>query len=194
MVLDRILPITCVAVVAMFVVTAPDASAAPINYEFVAGTSVTWDGYVSTIAGTFTYDAATQTESNVDVVLSGVAPFATTYIDPNDAASVFIGGSGNTIVGYGTPGTGAVPLIELEFVNPLNVSPDDLDSSGQIFFDAFDDSFTECSTQPGCFSTSVNGGVVAAPEPATWTLMLVSVFGIGFMMCGSRHKSAPALA
>jgi hypothetical protein len=34
----------------------------------------------------------------------------------------------------------------------------------------------------------------AVPEPATWTMLLLSLFGIGFMMRGARRKDAVAVA
>jgi hypothetical protein len=36
--------------------------------------------------------------------------------------------------------------------------------------------------------------VAAVPEPATWAMMLVGFFGVGFMIRGSRRKDALAVA
>jgi len=141
-VLGRILPIT-VAVTAVFLATAQGAGAAPINYTFMPDTSVVWVGDTVTVSGTFTYDAATATESNINIVLGGSSPFAGNYVDPFGDASVVIGGSGDTVTAYGAPGTGAVPVIELKFADPLDVSPDLLLSTDQIFFYTSD---TSCNT------------------------------------------------
>jgi PEP-CTERM motif len=45
--------------------------------------------------------------------------------------------------------------------------------------------------RPG--SWTVTGAASAVPEPATWAMLLLGLFGVGFMMRGARRKDAVAL-
>ena len=60
---------------------AETARAAPISYVFAAGTTTDLAAGPETITGSFTFDASTNTETNVTITLTGMAPFADTYTD-----------------------------------------------------------------------------------------------------------------
>lgn len=53
-------------------------SAAPVAYQFDAGTTFSMDG-AGTITGGFTYDSTTSTLSIISVTLTGSTAFAGTY-------------------------------------------------------------------------------------------------------------------
>jgi hypothetical protein len=93
------------------------ARAAPISYVFAAGTTTDLGAGAETITGSFTFDASTDTETNVSITLTGMAPFADTYTDPLATPP-----SSNEVFGFSPTLTG----ISIFFAMPLDVSPDPL--------------------------------------------------------------------
>jgi len=59
--------------------SAPAARAAPVAYEFIAGTSATLDD-LATLSGGFTFDSATLQLSSIDVTVGGPTGFAGNYM------------------------------------------------------------------------------------------------------------------
>jgi hypothetical protein len=102
--------------------TAP-GRAASLSYVFTPGTSTTLLGTVSpvleTITGSFTFDAATNTESLVNITLAGPGPYAGTYIQ----TTAFISTSSKFIFANSSPSGSSIGI---GFVSPLTVSPDAL--------------------------------------------------------------------
>jgi hypothetical protein len=53
-----------------------NAHAANVSYLIDSGTSATFSGTPESISGGFSFDASTDTESAVDIILTGPDPFA----------------------------------------------------------------------------------------------------------------------
>jgi len=108
----------CAIVAALLAgLVAGTARAAPISYVFAAGTTTDLGAGLETITGSFTFDASTNTETNVSITLTGMAPFADTYTDP-----LALPPSSNEVFGFSPTLTG----ISIFFAMPLDVSPDPL--------------------------------------------------------------------
>jgi hypothetical protein len=155
------------AIAAVF--TAPTLGhATPINYVFAPGTTITLVSGTETITGSFTFDTATNTESNVSITLTGAAPFARTY-DQTAPATVPLGNA--TIE---APDPLVEPFIQLNFASPLNVSSDSL-VSGVVEVPR------DGCLQDACFF-SAHGSAIAAPEPASLALLAVGLAGLGMVV------------
>jgi hypothetical protein len=153
------------AALALATVTAPTlCRAAPINYK-VSGTTVL-GGHTEAITGSFTFDAATQTESNVSITLTGPAPFAGTY---TQTAPATFGLNNNEIVApFVTQGR----HIGLFFASALHVSPDVL---SQVLFFSTVVTIDNSPTGSATFAA-------AAPEPASLTLLAMGLAGLGMVL------------
>ena len=60
---------------------AETARAAPISYVFAAGTTTDLAAGPETITGSFTFDASTNTETNVTITLTGISIFFAMPLD-----------------------------------------------------------------------------------------------------------------
>jgi hypothetical protein len=155
------------------------ANATPITYQF--SINPLFDPVGGTMAGTFTFDAATDKESNVSItlaspfaggVLSGVysqvapiTPPATTPRFGDHAADIIIGTSsagGQAWVGFGAPLTPAGGLIIV------------YGAAGPFGPPVFQD-----------FNDGGLGSATPVPEPATLALLLVGL--------GLRRVKSPAI-
>jgi hypothetical protein len=175
--LRRVLQVSLAAM--LWLATAPGALATPFTYTFTSGASIVLGGHTEAIAGSFTFDTTTATESAVSVTLSGASPYAGTYT------------SASTVVPQFAPTITALDslsdLLELFFADPLQYSPDPLIL---VFWASFD----EARMGRGETGTSPIGAAVSptapapVPEPASLAL-LATTLGI-FVLLRRRGKPA----
>lgn len=74
----RALPLALSALAVLGPAAVPCASATPIEYQF-QDASVTLSAVTYSVTGTFDFDAATDEQSNVSILLSGAGSYAGTY-------------------------------------------------------------------------------------------------------------------
>jgi len=152
------------AVVAYHAVTTA-ASASPITYELEGVTAKFVDNTETDVfTGTFTYDASTTTLSSVSITVSG----------PVDPGVFNIPGNRPLPFSYQIQFSDSSYTWIMSFEDTLNVSPDLLST---VF---------ECTNGVDCPNGSAgspltNGvtGAAVVPEPASLTLLLSALVGLG---------------
>jgi len=145
------------------------ASASTITYVFSSDASLVIGGDTETIAGNFSFDPATTTESNVSITLTG-AFLTSTFSEAgplvtssNDQIYAYVYGSGELFWS-----------MTLDFADPLSTTNDPLSSADLDFLNTG-------TNEP---DLPVTGSAVpsasAIPEPSTWALTLLGFAGVGF--------------
>jgi hypothetical protein len=162
-----------------------DAKASSISYVIDPGTSADLissanpNGVVETITGSFTFDAATDTESLVSIIATGAGPFAGTYIGNSiDISELQSDDSNNAVCGTTTGGDSLC----LVFQNPLNGSGDN-----PLSFVGYGPGGPN-STPTALDNIPIGGASPAAATPLPTTLPLFGS-GVGAMgLLGWRRK------
>jgi hypothetical protein len=158
-----------------------NAFANPITYTFSGATATFSPGDVTTITGTFTYDATTTMESNVDITLSGPVLVPTvngTYIETPPAGTA----NASTLPAFNpSPSASEVALMVLSFQNPLAGIADNLANVNVTDLPPLAD------PEWIWLSSSVTGSVipVATPEPASSGMVGIAL--IVFVAARHRH-------
>ena len=138
--LRRGLQLTLAVVTAVCLATGPGARATPLNYIFTSNASVVLAGDTEAISGSFTFDTATITETDVTITLTGPSPFSGTYTQ----GPAFDMGSNDEVLA-GTPVYFSLPDMGIGFAADLNVPSDPLvsvsvefsDRNGRNFHDGY---------------------------------------------------------
>ncbi len=162
----RGLQLALAVVTAVCLATAPGARATPLNYVFTSNASVVLAGDTEAISGSFTFDTATITETNVTITLTGPSPFSGTYTQ----GPAFDMGSNDEVLA-GTSVYFSLPDMGIGFAADLNVRSDPLVAVS-----------VESAIGTGATSTMVTGAAVV-PEPATLALLGAA---LGLFLLGSR--------
>ena len=166
-------PVKWAAMVACVLLSIATAGAVPVTYDFVAGSSITWQhcsagmcggaGPTDAVSGSFSYDATTTDMSAVNVVLSGagVGGADGTY-------NIFVNPEGPTNFAVFDTTGGFVTLV---FTTPLSGVPASLDSSVGAEQFCFG-----CGGGGATPSFAASGGLIPvstpAPEPSTLGIFL----------------------
>jgi hypothetical protein len=161
---------------------AGNAHAIPVSYVINSGTSATLNGSVETITGSFTFDAATFTESLVSITATGPSPFAGTYTDNALDISQLQGDGANNIVCGSVGGE----TLCLNFLNPLS------GGAASLHFVGFG---TTPNSSPTAYDSTPTGSASpgtpgAAPVPAALPLFATGLGLMGFL--AKRRKRKPA--
>jgi hypothetical protein len=159
---------------------AATAHAAVVNFVFDPNSTLTLYSpnhvnatYQEALTGTFSFDAATDTVSAVDITMSGSvnASFLYSFSGLGSGSNAF----GVSAAGYNNNG-GVLAYLQFDDTLDGSVQPDPL-LSGAIY-----------NTEAGNLSdSSFTGGVSVVPEPATWALMLVGLGGMGAALRSRRQ-------
>jgi hypothetical protein len=147
--------------------------ATPIDYVIAPGTTTTLNGDTETISGSFTFDAATGTESIVSITLTGAAPFAGTY---DQAAPAIPTNPLHSEID--TPFILGPVHVELRFASALDVSPDALT---EVFFFG---NLSDGCIRGECVDGAPTGSATfaAVPEPGSLALLAVGLAGLGMAL------------
>ncbi len=165
--------------VAAFAVLALDvaspAKAAVLDYA-VDGT---YNNGLGTVSGTFDVDATTDAVEAIDVTVSasgGVNAF--TYTDPS--AGNFQYGIYSSTSFYNLSGNDGGNQLSLAFDQ----------GGGDLITTGFGHSYVgdDFGPQYVVSGTITEGASAAAPEPSTWTMMILGLFGLGFMARPKRKS------
>jgi hypothetical protein len=163
--------------------SAQSGQAAPVNYVFVPNT-VVFFGETGTLSGTFTYDIATTTLTNIDVTLSGTA-YAGTYDYTYDPWNT----SNPTILGLMVDANSNqidTHMLLLYFASNLDGSP-----GTTALTDAFG---YNPQPVPGNNTLAVlSGGVAVAaatPLPAALPLFVSGLGALGLLGWRRKRKAA----
>lgn len=190
---SRSLGLVSAGVGGVILLAAVNAQATPVSYVIDPGTSTNLGGDVETITGSFTFDTATDLESNVSITLTGLSPFAGTYID-NSTDRSQLQADGLAADACGTTGGhgGGGNSLCLRFTNPLSGGPTDpLSFVGYVAAGFPNDPATD-------FGTSVVGsaspGVATTPLPAALPLFATGLGAMGLFGWRRKRKSAAAIA
>ena len=161
--------VTAAAIVAY--ATANPASAAPITYDFLPGTSITFGaGGTDTVTGSFTFDSGGPTLSAPDIVLTGP-------ILPGSYNGTIAGGVSPFSDSFAVNLAGnAADILQLAFAASLGTSPDPLaviSPSGSPTF---------VTNGAGVFATAVTGGAApVTPLPSSVSLFASALGLIGLI-------------
>lgn len=154
--------VNCAAVLLGLLLGASGARAGTINYVFSNDASTILNGDSYSISGGFTYNATTEDESLLSIVLTGSGPLAGDYTE----VTTFPASPGQTaIAGFQSPDTIHVVI---QFANNLG--------------NGMDDPLTEVIYSPsGYTDTAPTGEALAAPEPSSGILLLTGVAMMAFL-------------
>src|SRR5580692_9434059 len=89
------------------------AHAAPIAYVIAPGSTVVLNGSTDTITGSFTFDAATSTETNVAITITGPAPLPATWTETSLV---------NIIPSEVVASNASLSGMSIQFATPLDIS------------------------------------------------------------------------
>jgi hypothetical protein len=171
----KILSIAIGAACALFLGTTIGANASPINYVITSAMAPP-----DTVSGSFTFDTATDTESNVQITLTG-SVYAGTYtylpsaVQPTDYTITAI----DSAIGV---------TVQISFEDPLDVNPDPLAPEGIIGFTGeFPPTSYDFTSGDATIATSVTPLPPALPLFATG-------FGALGLLGWRRKRKAQAIA
>jgi LPXTG-motif cell wall-anchored protein len=182
--------ITLAAVAAVCLAPALGARAAPVDYVFTDA-STTLLGYTGSISGSFTFDAATNTESAVVITLGGLGPYAGTY----EQTAARITSVSDVLLATASIGGLAYDL-EVMFLNPLSSSPDPL----ALVEYCTTSLILTCDPGLGTSDSAPLGSAVfaspvaATPLPAAFPLFGFGLAGLGLLGWRRKRKNAAGVA
>jgi len=151
---------------------APEASA-DIEYQFSPGATLTFtDGNIETLTGTFSFNPAGPSLTQVDITLTGGTPMAGTYTNPYAATP-------DSIRAYVDDPLAS--FIEIVYLNDLGPMPDPIASA----------IYTNPKQRIG--TVMVSGSAAPVPEPSSMAILGAALGLFGLRRCKSqRDLSAPA--
>jgi hypothetical protein len=152
------------------------------NYQFTSGTTFTIGNTTEMVSGTFSIDtAASATNTNGSVTVTGVAPYAGTFTEANISLN-------NNQVNF-NPNAGAGP----SFVFDNSFGAENLSLTAVL--DSF---FAPTVGFERVFASGVSGGASlvtpAVPEPSTWAMMILGFCGLGFLAHHRRNQTTALTA
>ena len=168
------IPVAFLAVTALLWQAPPMAQATPYTYSFQPGAATSLGSDTETISGSFTFDAATKTESAISIMLSGPSPYGGQYttssIQPSNPFMI-------TAQDQQTQNR-----LALTFESPLQSSPDPLTL---VFFQSpseFSMGGGESDNRPSGTVTSPTAPL-PVPEPSSVGLVATGIVALFLARC-----------